>query len=65
MGEIELDIQPSPIDLGRARAFYNAARIHAKIIFSRDHSHALWLESHKAATAPQAAPAPATIQLVR
>ena len=65
MGDIELDVQPSPIELGRARAFYNAARIHAKIIFSRDHSNELWLESHKAATAPQSAPAPATIQIVR
>lgn len=65
MEEIVLHIIPTPIDLGRARAFYNAARIHSKIIFSRDHSNELWLESHKAATAPRAASAPATIQLVR
>ena len=63
--EIELDMRPSGIDLGRAREFYNAARIHAKIIFSRDLSNELWLESHKVSTAPQSAPAPATIQLVR
>ena len=28
--EIELNIKPTPIDLGRARALYNAARTHAK-----------------------------------
>ena len=65
MEDIVLHIMPTPIDLGRARAFYNAARIHSKIISSRDHSNELWLESRKAATAPQAASAPATIQLVR
>ena len=50
--EVELDIRLSGIDLGRGRAFYNAARIHANIISSRDLSNELWLESHKAATAP-------------
>ena len=65
LDDVELDAQPSGIDLGRARAFYNAARIHARNIFNRDHSNELWMESHKAATAPPAAPAPPTVRMVR
>ena len=35
MDDIDLDCVPTAIDLGRARAFHNAARIHAKIVYSR------------------------------
>lgn len=48
-----------------ARTFYNAARIHAKIIYSRDHCNELWLESHKAATAPPSSSAPPTVHMIR
>ena len=63
MDEIILDVVPTAIDLGRARAFCNAARIHSKIVYTRDRSNELWLESHKAATAPTKAAAPASFQL--
>ena len=59
-----MDIEPSGIDLGRARTLYNVARIHAKIVYRRDHSKELWLESHEAAAAPSASTAPPTVHLV-
>ena len=64
MDDIDLGCVPTAIDLGRARAFHNAARIQAKFVYSRERSNELWLESHSAATAPTAA-APANIQFYK
>ena len=49
---IDLDCTPKDVDVSRARAFFNAARIHAGIIYPRARKNRIWQEQHDASIAP-------------
>ena len=45
-----VEMNPTGTDLGRTRASYNAARIHAKIVYSRALANEILREAHNAST---------------